>query len=208
MDTSPLRFPLGENVYAYVKTWKGCTKIHIRHFAQPTNTKGGSVVASVKGVKMDLKMFNRLCKVKKKLADEFRIQKGSTNNNNNNNNKQKKQQQQQQQQQQQRSRQPTKKRRLGDNNNNNNNNAEFVQQVRTGLCVFGNYPKEISSLTEELVNINNNNDPSCNQCHCLSALTPKYPTLNNDKVLLPPLPTTSSTTPLPELPSSLETLCA
>ena len=70
----PLRFPLGENVYAYVKTRDGCTKIHIRHFVQPTNTKGGNVVASVKGVKMDLKMLNRLCKVKKRLSEEFKNQ--------------------------------------------------------------------------------------------------------------------------------------
>ena len=69
------RFPLGENVYAYVRTRKGCTHIHIRHFVMPTDTKGGrGVVASVKGVKMDLKMLNRLCKVKKNISDEFKIQ--------------------------------------------------------------------------------------------------------------------------------------
>ena len=69
------RFPLGENVYAYVQTRKGCTHIHIRHFVMPTDTKGGrGVVASVKGVKMDLKMLNRLCKVKKNISDEFKIQ--------------------------------------------------------------------------------------------------------------------------------------
>ena len=70
------RFPLGENVYAYVRTRKGRTHIHIRHFVMPTDTKGGrcGVVASVKGVKMDLKMLNRLCKVKKNISDEFKIQ--------------------------------------------------------------------------------------------------------------------------------------
>ena len=69
------RFPLGENVYAYVRTRKGRTHIHIRHFVMPTDTKGGrGVVATVKGVKMDLKMLNRLCKVKKNISDEFKTQ--------------------------------------------------------------------------------------------------------------------------------------
>ena len=69
------RFPLGENVYAYVRTRKGRTHIHIRHFVLPTDTKGGrGVVATVKGVKMDLKMLNRLCKVKKTISDEFKTQ--------------------------------------------------------------------------------------------------------------------------------------
>ena len=69
------RFPLGENVYAYVRTRKGRTHIHIRHFVLPTDTKGGrGVVATVKGVKMDLKMLNRLCKVKKNISDEFKTQ--------------------------------------------------------------------------------------------------------------------------------------
>ena len=176
MDTStlisPLRFPLGENVYAYVKTWKGCAKIHIRHFAQPTNTKGGSVVATVKGVKMDLKMFNRLCKMKKKLAEEFRNQ-------NINNNKQKKQpqpqqqQQQQQQQPQRRTSRPAKKRRLGADNNNNNN---AIQQTRTDLCLgFGNFfqPTTTPSTEEEEDARFNNNLNNNGQCQCLSALTPK-----------------------------------
>ena len=68
------RFPLGENVYAYVTTRKGCAKIHIRHFASPTNTKGGAVVPTTKGVKIDLKMFNRLCKAKKLITEAYNKQ--------------------------------------------------------------------------------------------------------------------------------------
>ena len=50
-------------------------------------------MASVKGVKMDLKMLNRLCKVKKNISDEFKIQvntraeKNKKNKKNNNNKK-------------------------------------------------------------------------------------------------------------------------
>ena len=65
------RFPL-RPIYAYVKTTrKGCAKIHIRHF---TNTKGGAVVPTTKGVKMDLKMFNRLCKAKKLITEAYNKQ--------------------------------------------------------------------------------------------------------------------------------------
>ena len=70
----PLRFPLGDHVFAYVQTRGGATKIHIRHFVQPNRTKGGALEASVKGVKMDLKMFNRLCKAKKQLTETFKTQ--------------------------------------------------------------------------------------------------------------------------------------
>ena len=74
----PLRLPLGDQVFAYVQTRGGATKIHIRHFVQPSRTKGGALEATVKGVKMDLKMFNRLCKAKKQLTETFKLQADTT----------------------------------------------------------------------------------------------------------------------------------
>ena len=65
------RFPLGGSVYAYVNTRSGDTKIHIRHFVSPSVTKGGSVVPSVRGVKMDLQSFMRLCRMKKNIKTEY-----------------------------------------------------------------------------------------------------------------------------------------
>ena len=69
-----MMYPLGEDLYAYVKTRKGCVKIHVRHFAEPKDTKGGKVMPTVKGVTMDLKKMNRLFKVKKHITEEFKTQ--------------------------------------------------------------------------------------------------------------------------------------
>ena len=46
-------------------------KIHIRHFASSTETKGGRVQPTQKGVAIDLKSLNRLFKIKKHLKHEF-----------------------------------------------------------------------------------------------------------------------------------------
>ena len=180
----PLRFPLGEDVYAYVNTRKGCAKIHIRHFTRAdTDTKGtGPVVATMRGGRMDLKMFNRLCKVKKNLSEEFsrhatKLKTRSNNNNNNNKVKQKLPPPPRQR--------STKKLRL---------NIPPLFQERTDL---------FSSPSKEQTYDNNNNNNNSGRCHCMSALTPKYPLLSPTKS------TTTTTTTLPEESlSSPHTLCA
>lgn len=72
-DNSALH-PLGGSIFAYVKTRKEDVKIHIRHYAVPTNTMGGRVVPTGKGVTLDLKAFQRLVKIQKKLKDEYEQQ--------------------------------------------------------------------------------------------------------------------------------------
>ena len=57
--------------YAYVKTLACCVKIHIRHYRQPTKTKGGRLVPSQRGIVLDLKEFLRLVKVQKHLATDY-----------------------------------------------------------------------------------------------------------------------------------------
>ena len=56
---------MGRNIYAYVKTQASCVKIHICHYRQPTNTKGGRLVA------LDLNEFLRLLKVQKYLTTDY-----------------------------------------------------------------------------------------------------------------------------------------
>ena len=46
-------------------------KIHICHYAVPTNTKGGRVVPTQRGVVLDLKEFQCLLKAKSKLCQEY-----------------------------------------------------------------------------------------------------------------------------------------
>ena len=69
-----MRYPLGGSLYAYVKTRKKCVSVHLRHFTEPKHTKGGKLVPSVKGLKMDLKTLNRLFRVKKQLTQEYQRQ--------------------------------------------------------------------------------------------------------------------------------------
>ena len=69
-----MRYPLGGSLYAYVKTRKKCVSVHLRHFTEPKHTKGGKLVPSVKGLKMDLKTLNRLFRVKKQLTEEYQRQ--------------------------------------------------------------------------------------------------------------------------------------
>ena len=71
MTDSATLYPLGRNIYASVKTWRRSVKIHIRHYVAPTNTQGGRVIATRRGVALDLKEFQRLCKVKNKLSRMF-----------------------------------------------------------------------------------------------------------------------------------------
>ena len=185
------RFPLGENVYAYVQTRKGCTHIHIRHFVMPTDTKGGrgGVVASVKGVKMDLKMLNRLCKVKKNISDEFKIQESL---------KMKK-----------KKKNKNKKRKPSSSPSSSPPPDQIIRQRRTDL---------IPSLPFPLPSTDFPHDPQC-VCHRLSGLTPKYPVAPTTTTELPstatptatpttppPSNTTTTTTTLPSLLPSLSSL--
>ena len=71
MTERPTLYPLGRNIYASVKTWRRSVKIHIRHYAVPTNTKGGRVVPTQRGVALDLKEFQRLLEAKSKLCEEY-----------------------------------------------------------------------------------------------------------------------------------------
>ena len=74
MTDQPTLYPLGGSLYASVKTWRRSVKIHIRHHTAPTNTKGGRVVPTQRGVTLDLKAFQRLLKVKNKLCQEYNQQ--------------------------------------------------------------------------------------------------------------------------------------
>eukprot|EP00916_Digyalum_oweni_P018075 GHVL01030368.1.p1 GENE.GHVL01030368.1~~GHVL01030368.1.p1 ORF type:complete len:164 (+),score=19.49 GHVL01030368.1:130-621(+) len=67
-------YPLGGSLFASVKTWRGAVKIHIRHYAVPTRTKGGRVVPTQRGVTLDLKKFQKLLRVQKKLKEDFHQQ--------------------------------------------------------------------------------------------------------------------------------------
>ena len=69
-----MKYPLGESLFAYVKTRKGGVKIHLRHFATPINTKGGRLVSTQKGVTMDLKALQRLVRVQKNLKADYQQQ--------------------------------------------------------------------------------------------------------------------------------------
>ena len=71
MTDRPTLYPLGRNIYASVKTWRHSVKIHICHYAVPTNTKGGRVVPTQRGVVLDLKEFQCLLKAKSKLCQEY-----------------------------------------------------------------------------------------------------------------------------------------
>ena len=64
-------YPLGQNVFAYVKTRKRGVKIHIREYGQPTNVKGGRVRPTRKGIALGLNQFQRLFHVQKRLAQDF-----------------------------------------------------------------------------------------------------------------------------------------
>ena len=182
------RFPLGENVYAYVRTRKGCTHIHIRHFVMPTDTKGGrGVVASVKGVKMDLKMLNRLCKVKKNISDEFKIQESLKMKKKKNKNK---------------------KRKPSSSSSPPSSSSSPDQIIRQRRTDF--------SLPFPLPSTDFPHDPQC-VCHRLSGLTPKYPVASSTELpstatptatptTPPPSNTTTTTTTLPSLLPSLSSL--
>lgn len=70
-------YPLGRDIFACVKTRGGEVKIHIRHYADPSNTKGGHVVPTQKGVALELKEFLRLLKIQKNLAEDYNQQMSS-----------------------------------------------------------------------------------------------------------------------------------
>ena len=161
------RFPLGENVYAYVQTRKGCTHIHIRHFVMPTDTKGGrGVVASVKGVKMDLKMLNRLCKVKKNISDEFKIQVNTR---------------------EEKKKKKKKRKPPSSPPSPPSSSPQIIRQRQTDL---------IPSLPFPLPSTDFPHDPQC-VCHRLSGLTPKYPVASSTELPSTATPTATPTTPPP-----------
>ena len=61
-------YPLGGNVFAYVKIKGKRVKIHVRHFTF-SETKG-KTIETQRGVSLDSSQLKRLCKVKKKLVAE------------------------------------------------------------------------------------------------------------------------------------------
>lgn len=67
-------FPLGQNIFATVKTWRGQVKIRIGHYTKPTNTKGGRLIPTQRKVSLDLTAFQRLMKARSKLIFEHRQQ--------------------------------------------------------------------------------------------------------------------------------------
>jgi hypothetical protein len=77
-------YPLGKNVFATVRNWRGIVKIHVRNYAYVTRTdvKGGrrgQHVATQKGVAMDLRQFQALLRVKEKLMEDFQQHTGKLN---------------------------------------------------------------------------------------------------------------------------------
>lgn len=73
-NPSPVLYPLGRNIFASVKRWRQTVKVHIRHYSTATATKGGRVVPTQRGVALDLKEFERLVKVKKRLCEDYKQQ--------------------------------------------------------------------------------------------------------------------------------------
>ena len=71
---SPTMIPLGSGLYATVKTWRKTVKIHIRHFVEPVNTKGGRMVPTQKGVTLHMLEFQRLLKACSLLVAEYNKQ--------------------------------------------------------------------------------------------------------------------------------------
>ena len=64
-------YPLGQNLFATVKTWGGRVKVHVRPYE--VKTKGGPLVGKRggRGIALDLGQFQRLVKMKKHLVAEF-----------------------------------------------------------------------------------------------------------------------------------------
>lgn len=73
-NASSTMYPLGKDVFASVRTWKGIVKIHVRHYTAPINGKEGRRLPTQKGVAMDSQQFQNLLRVHKKLATDYRRQ--------------------------------------------------------------------------------------------------------------------------------------
>ena len=65
-------YPLGENLYAYVRQRGKTVKIYLCHYTY--SKKKAKTVASQRRVTMDLSQFQRLCKVKSKLVADHERQ--------------------------------------------------------------------------------------------------------------------------------------
>jgi hypothetical protein len=76
MKKEPTFYPLGRNIFASVKTWRGKVKIHVRHYA---DTKEGAVVPTQRGVIMDLQQFQTLLKAQKNICMAYHQQLDSAN---------------------------------------------------------------------------------------------------------------------------------
>ncbi|PVD33432.1 hypothetical protein C0Q70_04688 [Pomacea canaliculata] len=73
-NASSTMYPLGKDVFASVRTWKGIVKIHVRHYTAPINGKEGRRLPTQKGVAMDAQQFQNLLRVHKKLTTDYRRQ--------------------------------------------------------------------------------------------------------------------------------------
>eukprot|EP00745_Piridium_sociabile_P016479 TRINITY_DN24483_c1_g2_i1.p4 TRINITY_DN24483_c1_g2~~TRINITY_DN24483_c1_g2_i1.p4 ORF type:complete len:184 (+),score=24.99 TRINITY_DN24483_c1_g2_i1:4124-4675(+) len=65
-------YPLGQDAFAKVKTWRGNVKINILRFKRPTNTKGGRLRST--GIKLDLIQFQRLVGLRTALTSDYDAQ--------------------------------------------------------------------------------------------------------------------------------------
>jgi len=74
MNTPTLtKYPLGGNLFAFVKTSRKNVKIHVRHYTKRLGTTGNQavVVPTQRGVVMDLREFQQLLHAQKRLCIDY-----------------------------------------------------------------------------------------------------------------------------------------
>ena len=64
-------YPLGQDIFATVKPWRGTVKLYVRRYKKPTNTKGGRLVPRQGGLSLELAQFQKLLKMKERLVTDF-----------------------------------------------------------------------------------------------------------------------------------------
>lgn len=64
-------YPLGRNIFATVRAWRGAVRVHVRDYIRPTATKGGKLIPSRKGIALTLIELERLVYVKNYLKRDF-----------------------------------------------------------------------------------------------------------------------------------------
>ena len=66
-----MMYPLGQDIFATVKPWRGTVKLYVRRYKKPTNTKGGRLVPRQGGLSLELAQFQKLLKMKERLVTDF-----------------------------------------------------------------------------------------------------------------------------------------